>query len=162
MTEATLIDGKAMAAELADTIKSEAEELTAKGHQPGLAVVIVGEHPASQVYVRNKQRTAEKCGFRSVKHEVPEAIKEEELLDPDTRQLAVVRRHATQAQTQLAELVAMLDEYVSAKEEEETLGMKPSERTPLDLSRGKYLMDMVVKLTKKAAKQWPNDGAGDE
>ena len=81
MTEATLIDGKAIAADLADTIKSEAEELTTKGHQPGLAVVIVGEHPASQVYVRNKQRTAEKCGFHSVKHAVPETVKEEELLD---------------------------------------------------------------------------------
>ncbi len=81
MTEATLIDGKAMAAELAGTIESEAEQLTAKGHQPGLAVVIVGEHPASQVYVRNKQRTAEKCGFRSVKHAVPEKVEEKELLD---------------------------------------------------------------------------------
>ena len=80
MADATLIDGKAMAAELTDTIKAEAEQLAAEGHQPGLAVVIVGEHPASQVYVRNKQRTAEKCGFRSVKHAVPEDVSEDELL----------------------------------------------------------------------------------
>lgn len=81
MADATLIDGKAMAAELSDAIRSEAETLAARGYQPGLAVVIVGEDPASQVYVRNKQRTAEACGFLSVKHTLPATVGEDELLE---------------------------------------------------------------------------------
>ena len=80
MTRATLIDGKAMAAELTESIRREAEELTAAGVQPGLAVVIVGEDPASQVYVRNKQRTAESCGFLSVKHTLEATVDQQSLL----------------------------------------------------------------------------------
>ena len=69
MATATLIDGKAKAAELATTIAAEtAELLKTHGVQPGLAVVLVGEDPASQVYVRNKKRRAESCGFKSAQH----------------------------------------------------------------------------------------------
>lgn len=81
MSNATLIDGKAMAAELTESIRREAAELTEKGTQPGLAVVIVGEDPASQVYVRNKQRTAENCGFRSVKHALDATTTQASLLE---------------------------------------------------------------------------------
>ena len=70
-----------MAAELSDAIRTEAEALTVRGYQPGLAVVIVGEDPASQVYVRNKQRTAEACGFLSVKHTLPDSVSEDALLE---------------------------------------------------------------------------------
>ena len=69
MAKATLIDGKAMAADLSATISQATAELAANNNlRPGLAVVIVGEDPASQVYVRNKKRTAESCGFHSVQH----------------------------------------------------------------------------------------------
>ena len=72
MASATLIDGKAKAAELTASITaSTAELLATSGITPGLAVVIVGEDPASEVYVRNKKRTAEACGFNSVQHTVP-------------------------------------------------------------------------------------------
>ncbi len=69
MTNAVRIDGKAMAAELSAQITRETEALL-KEHNltPGLAVVIIGEDPASEVYVRNKKRTAEACGFHSVQH----------------------------------------------------------------------------------------------
>lgn len=80
MTRASVIDGKAMAAELTETVRNEAAELTAAGVQPGLAVVIVGEDPASQVYVRNKQRTAEACGFLSVKHSLDANVEQDEVL----------------------------------------------------------------------------------
>jgi len=80
MSGATLIDGKAMAAELTESIQREAAELTAAGVKPGLAVVIVGEDPASQVYVRNKQRTAERCGFHSVKHSLDASVSQDDLL----------------------------------------------------------------------------------
>jgi len=81
MASATIIDGKAKAAELTESItKSTAELLATSGITPGLAVVIVGEDPASEVYVRNKKRTAEACGFHSVRHAVPSDASQDEVL----------------------------------------------------------------------------------
>lgn len=81
MAEAKIIDGKAKAAALSEEItKKSAELLERTGQKPGLAVVIVGEDPASQVYVRNKKRTAESCGFHSVQHTLPEDATEEAVL----------------------------------------------------------------------------------
>ncbi len=69
MTVAQRIDGKAKAASLLEKITAEtAALLDSHGITPGLAVVIVGEDPASEVYVRNKKRTADKCGFHSEQH----------------------------------------------------------------------------------------------
>ncbi len=77
----TIIDGKALAAELSEQIRSETAALKEQhGIQPGLTVVIVGEDPASQVYVRNKKRTAESCGFNSVQHTLPADTSETDLL----------------------------------------------------------------------------------
>jgi len=82
MTDAIRIDGKAKAAELSDSIRTSTEALLeTSGLRPGLAVVIVGEDPASQVYVRNKKRTAEACGFKSVQHTLPESVSEADLLE---------------------------------------------------------------------------------
>jgi methylenetetrahydrofolate dehydrogenase (NADP+)/methenyltetrahydrofolate cyclohydrolase len=81
MAEAKIIDGKAKAAALSEEItKKSAELLERTGKKPGLAVVIVGEDPASQVYVRNKKRTAESCGFHSVQHTLPQDATEEAVL----------------------------------------------------------------------------------
>ncbi len=81
MTHGARIDGKAKAAELATRISSATGALKEQhGLQPGLAVVIVGEDPASQVYVRNKKRTAESCGFHSVQHSLPADTSEADVL----------------------------------------------------------------------------------
>ena len=81
MTQAARIDGKAMAAELSERITAETKALLEEhGIQPGLAVVIVGDDPASQVYVRNKKRTAEACGFNSVQHSLADDTAQEDLL----------------------------------------------------------------------------------
>jgi methylenetetrahydrofolate dehydrogenase (NADP+)/methenyltetrahydrofolate cyclohydrolase len=81
MTQAKRIDGKAKAAELAETTtRATAALLEEHGIKPGLAVVIVGEDPASQVYVRNKHRTAESCGFHSVQHTLAEDTSQADLL----------------------------------------------------------------------------------
>ena len=81
MTVAKRIDGKAKAAELAASItKDTAVLLDEHGIKPGLAVVIIGEDPASQVYVRNKKRTAEACGFNSVQHTLAEDVSQEDVL----------------------------------------------------------------------------------
>ena len=62
---AILIDGKAIAAQIRKEIKAECDALKEKGVTPGLAVVLAGEDPASQIYVRNKERACEKTGIRS-------------------------------------------------------------------------------------------------
>ena len=81
MTAAKRIDGKAKAAELAASITQETATLLKEhGIKPGLAVVIIGEDPASQVYVRNKKRTAESCGFHSVQHKVAADVSQSDVL----------------------------------------------------------------------------------
>ncbi len=80
-TESNIIDGKSVAASIIENVKKARDELmTAAAVKPGLAVVIVGEDPASQVYVRNKGLKAEECGFHSVQHTLPEDTAEADLL----------------------------------------------------------------------------------
>jgi methylenetetrahydrofolate dehydrogenase (NADP+)/methenyltetrahydrofolate cyclohydrolase len=75
------IDGKAKAAQLAESITEQTAALLAEhGIKPGLAVVIIGEDPASQIYVRNKKRRAEACGFYSVQHSLPEDVAQDDVL----------------------------------------------------------------------------------
>src|SRR6056300_319008 len=75
------IDGKAKAEQLAESITEQTAALLREhGIQPGLAVVIIGEDPASQVYVRNKKRRAEACGFHSVQHSLPRDVSQDEVL----------------------------------------------------------------------------------
>ena len=81
MSTALRIDGKAKAADLSAAITAETRALREEhGLVPGLAVVIVGEDPASQVYVRNKKRTAEACGFHSVQQTLPADSSEDDVL----------------------------------------------------------------------------------
>lgn len=81
MASAAIIDGKVKAAEMTASItQSTAELLETTGIRPGLAVVIVGENPASEVYVRNKKRTAESCGFHSVRHALASDASQEAVL----------------------------------------------------------------------------------
>ena len=81
MTTATRIDGKAKAAELSAAISAETATLLREHDlKPGLAVVIIGDNPASQVYVRNKKRTAEACGFHSEQHTLADDVSQAEAL----------------------------------------------------------------------------------
>lgn len=98
MPEAKIIDGKAIAESVRDEITRRAATLLeTSGVRPGLAVVLVGEDPASQVYVRNKDRAAEACGFHSVKHTLPAETGEADVLslveslnnDPDIHGILV-------------------------------------------------------------------------
>ena len=73
-----LLDGKATAATIRAEIADEVKGLETKyGRAPGLAVVLVGEDPASQVYVRNKERACEDCGIRSIPHRLETATQHE-------------------------------------------------------------------------------------
>jgi len=78
---ATLIDGKAFSAALVERVAAAAARLeAAHGVKPGLAVVIVGEDPASQLYVKNKGETTLRAGLRSDTHRLPEATTQDQLL----------------------------------------------------------------------------------
>jgi methylenetetrahydrofolate dehydrogenase (NADP+)/methenyltetrahydrofolate cyclohydrolase len=82
MNMARLIDGKALAAKLQGELAEKTARLTEEtGVVPGLVVIIVGENPASQVYVRNKERSAIAAGFRSEVVRLPETIQQHELLE---------------------------------------------------------------------------------
>lgn len=77
---AKIIDGKAISAQIRKEIAQQTEEFkSANGYAPGLAVIIVGCDPASQVYVRNKKRACEEVGFVSEGYELPESTTQKEL-----------------------------------------------------------------------------------
>jgi methylenetetrahydrofolate dehydrogenase (NADP+)/methenyltetrahydrofolate cyclohydrolase len=76
----TLIDGKAIAARIHEENRAAIAELAARGHTPGLAVVLVGADPASQAYVRSKDKTCRDLGMYSVKHELPAETTQAELI----------------------------------------------------------------------------------
>ncbi|WP_439630098.1 bifunctional methylenetetrahydrofolate dehydrogenase/methenyltetrahydrofolate cyclohydrolase FolD [Shinella sp.] len=76
----TIIDGKQVAASVIDAVKSATAALeTDAGVKPGLAVVIVGDDPASHAYVSSKSRMAKECGFTSIQHTLPEETTQDEL-----------------------------------------------------------------------------------
>ncbi|MBQ8141447.1 MAG: bifunctional methylenetetrahydrofolate dehydrogenase/methenyltetrahydrofolate cyclohydrolase FolD [Clostridia bacterium] len=78
---AKIIDGKAISAQIRAEIKESAAAFTARrGYRPGLAVIIVGSDPASQVYVRNKRRACDEVGFYSEAYELPEQTTQSELI----------------------------------------------------------------------------------
>jgi methylenetetrahydrofolate dehydrogenase (NADP+)/methenyltetrahydrofolate cyclohydrolase len=74
------IDGKACAESVKQRVAEQAKALSAKGSIPGLAVTLVGEDPASEVYVRMKGKACDKIGFHSVTRKLPATVSEEELL----------------------------------------------------------------------------------
>lgn len=75
-----IIDGKAISLEIKNEVKKEVETLLEKGIKPCLAVILVGENPASQVYVRNKKKACEYVGIKSLSYELSSETREDELL----------------------------------------------------------------------------------
>jgi len=77
-----ILDGKAIAADIREQVKARVDARLAQGQRaPGLVVVLVGENPASQVYVRNKQNACEKVGFKSELINLPDTTSQEQLLE---------------------------------------------------------------------------------
>jgi methylenetetrahydrofolate dehydrogenase (NADP+)/methenyltetrahydrofolate cyclohydrolase len=79
MTE--IIDGKKISAEIKGRIKDEVKILTTEGRRPGLAAVLVGDNPASVIYVRNKRKACEEAGIYSEEHKLPATTNQEDLLN---------------------------------------------------------------------------------
>ena len=80
---AILMDGKALAAKMRLQIKEKVEALTAAGTEPALAVIIVGNNPASRFYVNNKKKDCAECGIRSIEKAMPEETTEEEVSEEE-------------------------------------------------------------------------------
>ncbi len=78
---ATIIDGKAVAASMKQQIKDKVSLLQAGGIRPGLAVILVGDNPASRVYVTNKEKDCAECGIYSEEYALPADISEQQLLE---------------------------------------------------------------------------------
>jgi methylenetetrahydrofolate dehydrogenase (NADP+)/methenyltetrahydrofolate cyclohydrolase len=78
--EAFIIDGKAVSQRVLQEVAEAASALISRGVRPGLAVVLVGEDPASQVYVKSKGKAAEGCGFHSVQHTLSRETSEADIL----------------------------------------------------------------------------------
>jgi len=77
-----IIDGKKVAEDLINRIKEGVDRRLARGlRAPGLAMILVGDNPASKVYVRNKEKACERSGILSIMHRISESISERELLD---------------------------------------------------------------------------------
>lgn len=77
----SIIDGKVLSAQIREDLKVKVSDLKEKGIVPGLAVVLVGEDPASAIYVRNKEKGCNDTGIYSVVHRLPKTTSQEELLD---------------------------------------------------------------------------------
>ena len=82
---AKLIDGRAIAARVYLDLRREIAELKAKGVTPGLAVILVGDNPASRAYVRSKDKMCRELGLHSVKLELPASTTQAELLSTRRR-----------------------------------------------------------------------------
>ena len=78
---ARIIDGTALSREIREQLRERAAQLTSQGRQPGLAVVLVGDDPASRIYVRNKTKACADVGVYSETHEMPADVSEVELLN---------------------------------------------------------------------------------
>ncbi|HAN50973.1 MAG TPA: bifunctional methylenetetrahydrofolate dehydrogenase/methenyltetrahydrofolate cyclohydrolase FolD [Lachnospiraceae bacterium] len=76
-----IIDGKRFSKDIKEEIRDKVSKLHREGKEVALAVILVGENPASQVYVRNKQKACEFTGIKSLSYNLPEDTSEEELLD---------------------------------------------------------------------------------
>jgi len=77
----TLIDGKALSNEILEQIAKETQELEKEGIVPGLAVLLVGNDPASHTYVSMKEKSCEKVGFYSIVHKMPDTITQNEIVE---------------------------------------------------------------------------------
>ena len=78
---AVIIDGKALGRSIEDDLSERVTALREQGVTPNLAVVIAGEDPASQVYVRNKQRACERCGILSTRIDLPSTATQDDILE---------------------------------------------------------------------------------
>jgi methylenetetrahydrofolate dehydrogenase (NADP+) / methenyltetrahydrofolate cyclohydrolase len=125
MPLANLIDGRTIARQLQDELAQRVAALTARGLQPGLAFVRVGEDPASKVYVGRKEKTCAELGILSETHVLPEATSESELLALLARLNSDPRLHGILVQAPLPSQVRATVVYASVLPQKDVDGFHP-------------------------------------
>ena len=95
---AIILDGAKISAQIRAEAAEEAQKLTAQGKRPGLAVILVGHNPASEIYVRNKVKACEQLGIHSEKFTPPDSVQTDELLEAPNQSgipgVRPLRRHS--------------------------------------------------------------------
>lgn len=125
MSADNLIDGRAIAEQIHSETATRIAALKARGRQPGLAFVRVGEDPASQVYVGMKERMSARLGLKSVTHVLPEAATESELLALIARLNADPELHGILVQAPLPKQINQARVYASVRPEKDVDGFHP-------------------------------------
>src|SRR5438045_185268 len=125
MAPANLIDGRAIARQLQDELSERIAALRARGVQPGLAFVRVGDDPASKVYVGRKEKTCAELGILSEMHVRPQETSEAELLDLLGRLNADARLHGILVQAPLPSHIRSAAVYSAVRPEKDVDGFHP-------------------------------------
>ncbi|HAF57714.1 MAG TPA: bifunctional methylenetetrahydrofolate dehydrogenase/methenyltetrahydrofolate cyclohydrolase [Lactococcus lactis] len=120
-----LIDGKALAAKMQAELKVKVDKLKEADNVPGLAVILVGEDPASQIYVRNKARQATAIGLNSSVVRLPETVTEQELLDLIEQYNQSEQWHAILVQLPLPEHISEEKVLLAIDPEKDVDGFHP-------------------------------------
>ena len=120
-----LIDGKALAAKMQAELKVKVDKLKEADNVPGLAVILVGEDPASQIYVRNKARQATAIGLNSSVVRLPETVSEQELLDLIEQYNQSEQWHGILVQLQLPEHISEEKVLLAIDPEKDVDGFHP-------------------------------------
>ncbi|MDT2862555.1 bifunctional methylenetetrahydrofolate dehydrogenase/methenyltetrahydrofolate cyclohydrolase [Lactococcus lactis] len=120
-----LIDGKALAAKMQAELKVKVDKLKEADNVPGLAVILVGEDPASQIYVRNKARQATAIGLNSSVVRLPETVSEQELLDLIEQYNQSEQWHGILVQLPLAEHISEEKVLLAIDPEKDVDGFHP-------------------------------------
>ena len=125
MAESNLIDGRAIAAQIQGELTQRVAALRARGLQPGLAFVRVGEDPASKVYVGRKEKACAELGIFSETHVLPEATSEKDLLVLLARLNADARLHGILVQAPLPKQIRQEVVYATVLPTKDVDGFHP-------------------------------------
>jgi methylenetetrahydrofolate dehydrogenase (NADP+) / methenyltetrahydrofolate cyclohydrolase len=123
---ATVIDGKAMAAEIRGEVAHRVQALAGRGVTPGLAAVLVGQDEPSRIYVSAKEKACAEVGIRSERHDVPADVSQEELLDLIAGLNANPEVHGILVQLPLPEHVSVLAVHEAIAQSKDVDGLTPA------------------------------------
>ncbi len=136
---AKILDGKATAESLRQEQARRVAELKARGITPGLAVVLVGENPASQTYVRNKERACQAVGIYSEVHRLPQSTSQQELLGLIARLNADPKIHGVLVQLPLPEQLDEEQVILAIRPDKDVDGFHPENAGKLLLGQEAFL-----------------------
>jgi len=134
-----IIDGNAIARETRAALRTRVDALRASGHPPGLAVVLIGEHPASRIYVRNKTRACEETGVRSRQVDLPADTTQAQLLDQIERLNADPEIHGILVQLPLPSGISAERVVEAIAPEKDVDGFHPCNMGLLAMGRPRFV-----------------------